>query len=170
MVKQSAGTGANYFHPPLNRLNLRLNIGTPVNAQAAHSGAAPQLPNDLVGLLGQLTGRGYDQGPDFFAGFLHKLLQYGQYEGSSFAGTGLGQAQDITAAQYGLDCLRLYRCRLFVVKRFDISAYSFVKIKIIKTHYLFFFLVVIIYVLFCCVFLNGFCRPYAGSMHGSTVG
>ena len=110
MVEQASGRRNDDVHAATQRIDLRLHA----NPAEDHRGTQREVlavgPHILVHLGGKLTGRRDDQGArEFRCGAFSKPLQHGQREPCGLAGAGLCGAEQIAAAQYQRDRLRLNR-------------------------------------------------------------
>ena len=99
MIKQPAGAGHHDLGPLANFGQLHVLADPAVNGHGPQAGLPSQLPGGDGDLLGQLPGRGDNQGADPAPGPGHQALKDGQHKSRGLAGAGLGQAHDIPAGQ-----------------------------------------------------------------------
>jgi hypothetical protein len=99
VIEQAAGTGDDDLNAGAQFPDLRVHAHPAVDGGAAQMRLSPQVGKGGVDLIGQLAGRGDDQGADPAPGPFDQALQDRQHEGGGFAGSGLGNAHDVLSLE-----------------------------------------------------------------------
>jgi hypothetical protein len=120
-VQQAAGAGDGDIGALADAVDLRLHAHAAVDGDVAQAGAGAQLEQDILGLLGQLAGGADNQRAQLPARAGQQAVEHGQHERGGFAGTGLGQADDIAAFENGRDGFFLNGGCQGIALRLDVS-------------------------------------------------
>ncbi len=104
MVEEAARRSDNDVNAVAERGKLAFDIHAAVNGEGPQVQETAIAENGLFDLHSQLASRGEDKGADessFRRMLVRESVQYGQDEGSGFAGSGLGAADDVFACDCG---------------------------------------------------------------------
>ena len=103
-------------------------------AAEKHPGQGAAAAKRLSDLLGKLAGRCKDEGPGGASRPRQQGVQHRQQERGGLAGAGLGDGDEVAAAQDGRDCLFLNRCGSDVTEGLGVSREKGRKAELLKRH------------------------------------